>query len=426
MSNKNIFYKIEWSAIITVIGIIILFSCAVAVTLIVPNYLDPSWVSPSSLYQKQMYEVSDPNLYISSHSSKRNLQLQYVYHIRDGFTLLAFQESKTVRFAAPPELQKYITREGEKLLKLTSELLLLRAPMAEASKNGFNGKKEAEKIIADMQANWEKDNNESESVFRPNFVVLELFKPEGSEGFAQTSSEGTLENWVDSDFVILDEKPKQDYHKDSGVIYVLNPEQYRIKRIKSGPDIGWTYDRLGTPITTLAELKNHELGFRSRQELIRYGEDIYRIEGCWYCHSDQTRTLIQDVVLNGSEDFPAPPSSANEYIYQEVTFPATRRIGPDMSRVGVKRPNRDWHISHFWQPRTESKGSIMPSFQHFFDDDPRGVASTGPGIPNVKFEAIFQYLMTKGTRITAPTEAWWLGKDPVKTKEIIEGRKILP
>ncbi len=33
-----------------------------------------------------------------------------------------------------------------------------------------------------------------------------------------------------------------------------------------------------------------------------------------------------------------------------------------------------------------------------------------------------QYLMTKGTRITPPTQAWWLGKDPIKTKEIIEGR----
>jgi cytochrome c oxidase cbb3-type subunit 2 len=45
------------------------------------------------------------------------------------------------------------------------------------------------------------------------------------------------------------------------------------------------------------------------------------------------------------------------------------------------------------------------------------------GIPNYQFEAVFQYLMTKGTRITPPTESWWLGKDPIDTKAIIEGKK---
>ena len=65
----------------------------------------------------------------------------------------------------------------------------------------------------------------------------------------------------------------------------------------------------------------------------------------------------------------------------------------------------------------------MPSFRHFFDFDPRGTSSILPGVPNYRFEAIYQYLMTKGTRITPPNQAWWLGKDPVKTKEIIEGQR---
>ena len=65
----------------------------------------------------------------------------------------------------------------------------------------------------------------------------------------------------------------------------------------------------------------------------------------------------------------------------------------------------------------------MPSFGHFFDNNPTGSPQNSYGVPNYKFEAVFQYLMTKGTRITAPTEAWWLGKDPVQAKAIIEGRK---
>ena len=210
------------------------------------------------------------------------------------------------------------------------------------------------------------------------------------------------------------------------MIYVENPKEYRVTYFKFGDEEGWKYDpQNGKPVKNLEELKSHPLGFRSRQELIQLGEQLYAAEGCFYCHTDQTRTLVQDGVLNGSESYPAPPSSANEYIYQRITFPGTRRIGPDISRVGVKRPSRDWHQSHFWQPKTVSKGSIMPAFQHFFDFDPRGTGTRISSIPNYKFEGIFQYLMTKGTRITSPTEAWWLGKDPVQTKKIIEGRKTL-
>jgi len=422
MSNKNVFYKIEWSALVTVIGILILFSTAIIVTLVIPTYLDPSWVNPSSVYQKQMYEIADPNLYISSNTSKGGSELQFVYHIKNNYTLLSFKESKTVRIVAPDELKKYITPHNEKKLKLTSNLLLLREP--KDIDGGFNAKFEATNLIKSIQEDYSK--NDINNGVGPNILVLELFKPEGNEGFSIGSSEGVLENWVDENYEILDESPQQKYHKDSGVIYVSNPIEYRISRYKFGPEEGWKYDPEGELVSNIEELKNHELGFRSRQELIYEGEHIYAIEGCWYCHSDQTRTLVQDVVLNGNEEYPAPPSSPNEYIYQEITFPSTHRIGPDLSRVGVKRPSRDWHKSHFWAPRTASKGSIMPAFYHFFDDDPRGSNKSTIGIPNYRFEAMYQYLMTKGTRITPPTQAWWLGKDPVQTKKIIEGKKILP
>lgn len=424
MSHKSFFYKIEWSAIATLIGIILLFSTSVLVTLIAPSYLDPSWIEPSSFYQKQMYEVADPNLYISSNNSRIRSDLQFIYHIKENYTLLAFQESATVRIVAPEPLQKYITKYKEKTLKLTSDLLLLREPQSPVGDSNFNAIAEADLLKKTLQTeDASKENDSNKSPFKTNYVVLELFKPNGKEGFALGTSEGTLENWVDENFVILDDFPRSDYHKNPGVIYVSNPIEYRMSQYKIGNDVEWHYHPKGTPIETLEQLKAHELGFRSRKELIYNGEQIYATEGCWYCHSDQTRTLVQDVVLNGSEDYPAPPSAPNEYIYQEITFPATRRIGPDLSRVGVKRPNRDWHKSHFWSPKTESKGSIMPSFQHFFDNDPRGTGKTTVGIPNYKFESIYQYLMTKGTRITPPTQAWWLGKDPVKTKEIIEGRK---
>jgi cytochrome c oxidase cbb3-type subunit 2 len=406
--KKPFMHKIELSALLTVVGIIILFSASIAVILIAPMYVDPSWTEPTNPYQVQMYEVADPNLYISSASGADR---QVVQHLQSGYTLVAFQESDLTRIIAPPELEKYVTRYQNSQLILTSRLLLLRAPQSPDTKE------QAKQLQKDLQK-----SNSNDKDFILHYDILELFAPNANEAFAVAAPEGILENWVDSDFIILDDSGKAPHHKDFGTIYVLNPQEYRFSSYKFGEQEGWRYDPNGKTISGIEELRSHPMGFRSRKELIQMGEHIYAIEGCWYCHTDQTRTLIQDVVLNGSESYPAPPSSANEYIYQHITFPGTRRIGPDLSRVGVKRPSRDWHKSHFWAPQTSSPGSIMPPFQHFFDADPRGNVKYTVGIPNIQFEAIFQYLMTKGTRITPPTQAWWLGKDPVRTKEIIEGR----
>lgn len=418
MSDNSFMHKVEKSAILTIIGIILLFSTAIIVVLIAPTYVDPTWTQPTNPYQVQIYEIADPNFYITA--TPGNSERQQVYHIKEDFTLLAFQETQNSRIVAPPELEKYITAADDKTLKLTSQLLFVRKPQ---NSDTFKAQEKAESLRKNLQQAWQKDNPSQD---KPNFEVFELYKPKGTEGFAIASSESILENWVDKNYKIIDPSPKQKYHEDPGVIYINNPQEFRIRGVLLGENKGWRYDPNGEPIADIEHLISHELGFKSRQELISLGEHIYAIEGCWYCHTDQTRTLVQDVVLNGSDSYPAPPSSANEYIYQKITFPGTRRIGPDMSRVGVKRPSRDWHKGHFWSPKTASKGSIMPAFQHFFDTDPRGTGKAEMGIPNFRFEAIYQYLMTKGTRITPPTQAWWLGKDPIRTKEIIEGQKVLP
>jgi cytochrome c oxidase cbb3-type subunit 2 len=386
------FHSLDLSAVLTVIGIIILFSAAIIVTLIAPQYVDPTWTSPASEYQVQMYEVSDPHFYISS-AGLGGQELQFVNHIQSGDTLLAFRESEGLRIQAAPELEKYVTRLDDPELKLTSRLLLLREQPEEAVRNSV--------------------------------TTMELYDPEQKEAFSLGATDGILQDWVDISFSIID-GPKAPHHQENGVIFIPNPVEFRFAPFVEGGKELWKYDSRGKPVSSLQELTSPPLSFVSRKTLIEEGEHIYAIEGCWYCHTDQTRTLIQDLVLNGSDSYPAPPSMPNEYIYERITFPGTKRNGPDLSRVGVKRPSRDWHKAHFWSPKTESKGSIMPSFRHFFDYDPRGTSLITPGVPNRKFEAIFQYLMTKGTRITPPSEAWWLGKDPIQTKEIIEGRKRLP
>lgn len=411
--SPGFFHRLDGSALLTICGVILLFSTAVIVTLIAPRYIDSTWTSPSSFFQVQMYEVEDPYLYISS-TAKKGTDLQHVRHLKRGFTLLAFKESENLKFVAPDDLKKYITSLNEKKLKLTSRLLLLREPEGEMKREAI--------VLKDQLG--EEEKKDPSKIGKIGYEILELYDPGLSEAFSLDRSGGGLTNWVDRDYYLLEEA-EQPYHRDPGVIYVQNPIEFRFSKKTGAEDYRWRYDPAGEVVKNVEQLTTPPLQFSSRQQLIAFGEHLFAIEGCWYCHTDQTRTLIQDTVLNGSGAFPAPPSSANEYIYQKITFPGTRRIGPDISRVGIKRPGRDWHQSHFWAPKTESKGSIMPAFQHFFDVDPRGTGPNDRGIPNYHFEALYQYLMTKGTRITPPTEAWWIGKDPVNTLEIIEGRKKL-
>ncbi len=398
--------RFEASLLWVFLGVVFLYSTAIVVTLSAPRFIDPSWKTPTSYYQVQMYEVSDPNLYISSESAGIK-KLEYVHHLKSGETLLAFQETESVKIVAPKELEEYVTAVEAKPLVLTSKLLLLRKP---EKKESFDAVAAAEQKRTQLKGDIEH-------------TFLELYDPGVDSAFSLSRTEGLVEDFVDEDFKILETSSNPpSWHRDPGVIFVKNPEEYRIREYGVGKSKTWKYDPRGRAVASVEELTDKALGFRSRKELILRGQEIYAHEGCFYCHTDQTRTLVQDVVANGSEDYPAPPSSANEYIYQKVTFPGTKRNGPDLSRVGVKRPSRDWHKSHFWAPKTASAGSIMPSFRHFFDFDPRGTARSVAGVPNQDFEAIFQYLMTKGTRITPPTQAWWLGKDPVDTLKIIEGK----
>lgn len=401
MSDKHPMDRIEGSFILTCIGIALFFTAAIVVTVTAPNYVDPSWTTPLSDYQEQLYEVADPHLYISAGTPK-GYDLQFVEHVKSGFTLFGFQEEAQLKILAPPNLQNYITKPGEKL-KLTHRVLFLRSPQGDLLK-------EAEKL--QKQALLEEG-------LKIKIQIWELYDPGVDEGFVYQSTKSGVDDWSES-FTLLEE-PAYSYQRAQGVVYVKNPVEFRVVFEETPTGRAFRYNPQGRAISSLEDLQSLPFGFISRKDLISMGEKIYAAEGCFYCHTDQTRTLIQDTVLNGADSYPAPASTANEYIYQRVTYPGTKRNGPDISRTGIKKPSRDWHKAHFWSPKTTSEGSIMPSFRHFFDDDPSGTSPLGMGVPNVKFEAIYQYLMTKGTRLYPPTQPWWDGKDPVQTIYLIGG-----
>ncbi len=85
------------------------------------------------------------------------------------------------------------------------------------------------------------------------------------------------------------------------------------------------------------------------------GRDIYVREGCYNCHSQMIRPLRDEVLRYGEYSKPG------EFEYDHPFQWGSRRIGPDLARVGGKYPDH-WHYLHFMDPRSTSPGSIMPQY----------------------------------------------------------------
>ncbi len=122
--------------------------------------------------------------------------------------------------------------------------------------------------------------------------------------------------------------------------------------------------------------------------LERRGRHVYIREGCWYCHSQFVRPVT------GEDTRWGPVSQPGEYVYDQPQMLSTRRIGPDLVRVGLKYGN-DWQAAHHWNPRAVVPDSIMPRFPWLFDQP------TGDKPPQLNEDgvALVAYLQRLGTSI---------------------------
>jgi cytochrome c oxidase cbb3-type subunit I/II len=86
------------------------------------------------------------------------------------------------------------------------------------------------------------------------------------------------------------------------------------------------------------------------------GRDLYKREGCYVCHTQMVRPLVEEGLRYGN------PSEAWESRYDHPFQWGSKRTGPDLARVGGKYPDL-WHWKHMLDPRSTSQGSIMPSYR---------------------------------------------------------------
>ena len=119
--------------------------------------------------------------------------------------------------------------------------------------------------------------------------------------------------------------------------------------------------------TDLGQLKWIMTNATAYTPLEQRGRDVYLREGCWYCHSQFVRPVTGETRRWG------PVTESGEFAYDIPHLFGTRRIGPDLMRVGLKFSN-EWHFAHFWNPRMLSPDSIMAPYRGLFERPAQAVA----------------------------------------------------
>ena len=82
------------------------------------------------------------------------------------------------------------------------------------------------------------------------------------------------------------------------------------------------------------------------------------------CHSQQVRAhgFGSDFERGWGVRF----TVAQDYLGDYPVMLGIQRIGPDLANIGARKPDRDWHLRHLYDPQTLVAGSMMPPYRYLF------------------------------------------------------------
>jgi len=146
------------------------------------------------------------------------------------------------------------------------------------------------------------------------------------------------------------------------------------------------------PWTTLKDLEPPE-GMEPRSALAERGRQIFMQEGCWHCHTQFVRPSGEEPRRYG------PPPMAMEHVDELPQLYGTRRVGQDLSRVAGKYSD-DWHLAHFYNPRTVVPWSVMPGFPWLYEEQADETV-----VPTEDAKALVAYVQSIGRAVQPEMEA---------------------
>lgn len=98
------------------------------------------------------------------------------------------------------------------------------------------------------------------------------------------------------------------------------------------------------------------------------GQRVYAVNGCVYCHSQQVR--LAPLSTDIQKGLGPRQTVARDYLRAQPAFLGTMRTGPDLSNIGARQPDVNWHHQHLYEPQTITSWSVMPAFRYLYKMQP--------------------------------------------------------
>ena len=92
-----------------------------------------------------------------------------------------------------------------------------------------------------------------------------------------------------------------------------------------------------------------------------------RIAGEWIDKGAAVRRVNHPVDADIRRGWGFRRTVARDYLLDQPVMLGSRRIGPDLSNIGNRRPDANWHLLHLFQPRKVVQNSFMPGYGYLFE-----------------------------------------------------------
>ena len=102
-----------------------------------------------------------------------------------------------------------------------------------------------------------------------------------------------------------------------------------------------------------------------RSGVAQQGREVYRANGCYYCHTQQARgrAFGADIERGWGQRH----SVATDFLFETPVMVGSLRAGPDLMNIGGRQPDAASQMLHLYDPRITAKGSTMPRYRFLFD-----------------------------------------------------------
>lgn len=130
-----------------------------------------------------------------------------------------------------------------------------------------------------------------------------------------------------------------------------------------------------------------------RSGLAQEGREVYRANGCYYCHTQQVRP--RGFGADAERGWGPRHSVAADYLYDRPVMLGQVRVGPDLANVGARQPDAAVLLLHLYNPQITAKGSTMPPYAFLFEKrkakgapSPNALKLSGEFAPEAGFEVV--------------------------------------